>query len=592
MSSRHLQSSLSRVEKTDQKLRGIRAGVFVAIAFSAFMASRPAAPSVWTLLASAAILFFVVLIVVHQRLKDRLKIWRGRVALEGQLEALSMLTPRPGHLVFSDLEFKDSHLVRDLDILGASGFVSLFPFFITSEGYRRFVRRLVEPPPSLSDVQARQQRVKFWERSRVLRRALLRRSSTLETVVNTEELQTLTAKALSALPARGLYIRFAIIFAIQIVLVLAFPLGVKWLATSALIAWLGAYVLFARDLDLLAAYPRAMQLGRSLRVMKELVTRLQSVPGADVAGGAGALMGAAGPLPVLARVEQAAGALGVRQNPLVAILINVLGPWDFFWAIRMELARRDLEHRIGDWTAALAELEVDCALAEWNRAHGVSWPEFTDDTGFGIDGRGIVHPLLSKKKRVANDIRLARDQRCHLVTGSNMAGKSTFLRSIGMNVIIAQAGAKVPAAALKLAPIRVESSLRPSDSLADGFSSFYAEVSDLVDILKRAGAESGMTSLYLIDEIFRGTNNRERRIGAEAVIRALAGTRAFGLVTTHDLDLSTLEGSVDGLRNHHFRDDVVDGVMTFSYEYKSGPCPSTNAIKVMVNAGLPVKGQI
>ena len=115
MSSRHLQFSLSRVEKIDQKLRSIRAGVFVAIAFFAFMASRPAAPSVWTMLASSAIVAFIVLIVVHQRLKDRLKIWRGRVVLEGQIEALEMLAPRSGHLVFSDSEFKDSHLVRDLD---------------------------------------------------------------------------------------------------------------------------------------------------------------------------------------------------------------------------------------------------------------------------------------------------------------------------------------------------------------------------------------------------------------------------------------------------------------------------------------------
>lgn len=592
MSSRHLQYSLLAVEKVDRKLRGLRAVAFAAVVLFAFLASKPAAPSLWTVLASVSIAGFLGLIVVHQRLKDRLRIWRGRVNLEEQLKALDTLTPKAGHLVFSNEEYADSHLVRDLDILGASGFVSLFPFFLTSEGYRRFVRRLIDPPPEIQVVQARQRRIEFWERARVLRRSFLRRSSTLEAVVDTEELKKLAGHALSSRSPRALYTRFFIIFATQLILILAFPFGTKLLAIVALIAWLGAYVLFARDLDLLAAYPRALQLGRSLRVMKDLVTRLQRVPAVDSAGGAGALVGAAGPLPVLGRVERAAGALGIRQNPLLALLINVTVPWDFFWAIKMELARRELEHRIADWTTAMAELEVDCAFAEWNRAHGVSWPEFISDTSFGIEGRGIVHPLLAKTKRVANDICLARDQRCHLVTGSNMAGKSTFLRSIGLTVLIAQAGAKVPAQALKLAPIRVESSLRPSDSLADGFSSFYAEVSDLVHILKRARSDEGMTSLYLIDEIFRGTNNRERRIGAEAVIRALAGTRAFGLVTTHDLDLSTLEGSVAGLRNHHFRDEIANGIMTFSYEYKSGPCPSTNAIKVMMNAGLPVGEQV
>jgi DNA mismatch repair ATPase MutS len=280
--------------------------------------------------------------------------------------------------------------------------------------------------------------------------------------------------------------------------------------------------------------------------------------------------------------------LGIRQNPLLALIINFVVPWDLYWTIRFDRARRRVVNSLPAWLAALAELEAFVALAEWNSAHGQAWPVFIDAAREDVllEAKSLAHPLLSPKKRIANDLLISKNSRNHLITGSNMSGKSTFLRAIGINLLLAHAGAKVTATSLRLIPLRVESSMRPADSLADGFSSFYSEVSDLVEIVKLAQVETAV--FYLIDEIFRGTNNRERRIGAEAVIRALAQTTAMGFVTTHDLDLAALEGAVASLENHHFRDDVTDGVMTFSYEYRSGPCPSTNALKVMRAAGLPV----
>jgi DNA mismatch repair ATPase MutS len=216
-------------------------------------------------------------------------------------------------------------------------------------------------------------------------------------------------------------------------------------------------------------------------------------------------------------------------------------------------------------------------------------PEFIDSTDAQLEAVDLSHPRLSRDRRVGNDLQMHRKSEagaCHLITGSNMAGKSTFLRTVGLNVILARSGAKVPAQRLRLSPLRVETSLRPGDSLDDGFSSFYAEVRELRAMLSRA--QERELTLYLIDEIFRGTNNRERRQGAEAYIRAIAATTAIGAVTTHDLDLATLESQVPGLKNFHFKDEVVEGRMQFSFKKEIGPCPSTNALRVMQLEGLPV----
>jgi hypothetical protein len=366
----------------------------------------------------------------------------------------------------------------------------------------------------------------------------------------------------------------------------AIVLEKKWIGTMGLLTWIASYSVVVRRVDLFAAYPRAMSLGRSLRVLREvslILKRVAHLPDVELK----AFAGEQNPAAVLKEIELAAGALGTRQNPILALLINFFVPWDLYWTIRFDEARRKVVNSLPSWLNALAELEAFVAFAEWNKAHGKALPEFHEgQDGTFVQAKKLAHPLLSPSRRVANDLLISKKGRCHLVTGSNMSGKSTFLRSIGLNLLLAHAGAKVVADQFRLVLLRVESSMRPADSLSDGFSSFYSEVSDLVEIVGLAENEGSV--FYMIDEIFRGTNNRERRMGAEAVIRALAKTTAMGLVTTHDLDLASLEGGVDGLENHHFRDDVTDGKMTFSYEYRHGPCPSTNALKVMRTAGLPV----
>ena len=200
-----------------------------------------------------------------------------------------------------------------------------------------------------------------------------------------------------------------------------------------------------------------------------------------------------------------------------------------------------------------------------------------------------------------------------LITGSNMSGKSTFLRTLGVSTALAQAGGPVIAHRFSARRSRLFSSLSIDDSVTDGISTFYAEVRRLrsmLDALEKGegtmlgsgsdaapgpqnntvGAEAPASRplLFLIDELYRGTNNRERLAGSRALIRTLVGRRAVGVISTHDLDLVRLADELPSLRNAHFRDDVSDGRMTFDYTLHEGPCPTTNALRVMALGGLPI----
>jgi DNA mismatch repair ATPase MutS len=176
-----------------------------------------------------------------------------------------------------------------------------------------------------------------------------------------------------------------------------------------------------------------------------------------------------------------------------------------------------------------------------------------------------------------------------LLTGSNMSGKSTFLRTVGVNQLLANMGAPVFAEEFVTRPLRIETCIEVSDSLRDGFSYFYAEVRKLKSILK--AADQGEPVLFLVDEIFRGTNNRERQIGSRAVIKSLARPPgAMGFISTHDLELTSLETSSPTLMNLHFREDIDDrGKMVFSYHLRHGPCPTTNALKIMQAEGIELE---
>lgn len=594
---RRLERLNNQLQDLHKRLLNWRAVGFALAVIASILASLKNNSSLVTSVASIAAaiawISFFTMVVIHRLSVARGERLKWRIALERRIQSLERLEPTAGfqlqeetlgELFTAEESASAKRLLRDLDI---ERFVRLFPFFLSREGRGKFLRFLTVQAGSTEEIKRRQQAIEYWEGHPVLRRKILRIATAMEQEIDAKELLQLIRHPNA--PVNGnkwLYLVTLAQVSFYGLWIAGLMQGTKLWGLIGLAVLAVSYFLAAREIDLLSAYPRAMAVGRSLRALKDISEILQKIAAKAVAQ-VPAFAEDRAPTKLLQEVEKAAGALGVRQNPILALLLNFILPWDLYWTLRFDRARRSVESRLPEWLETLSEMEAFIVGAEWNRAHGRTLPEFVEVPSGGLlDAVQLAHPLLPADRRVANSIRVDSSQRCHLVTGSNMSGKSTFLRAIGLNLLLAQAGLKVVASKFQVSRLRLESSMRPSDSLADGFSSFYSEVSDLVEILERAGGKEVV--FYLVDEIFRGTNNRERRIGAESVIRAFSKTRAMGMVTTHDLDLAALEGQVDGLANHHFRDDVVDGKMTFNYEYRSGPCPSTNAIKVMRTAGLEV----
>ncbi|HYL97787.1 MAG TPA: MutS family DNA mismatch repair protein, partial [Blastocatellia bacterium] len=245
-----------------------------------------------------------------------------------------------------------------------------------------------------------------------------------------------------------------------------------------------------------------------------------------------------------------------------------------------------------DWIETWVELEALISLADLAELNpDYTFPEVVSAgpaDGAIFEARQIGHPLLLRGRRVVNDFRLDHEHRITVLTGSNMSGKSTFLRTLGANLSLAYAGAPVNAERLTISLFSVFTCIKVSDSVADGLSYFYAEVKRLKALLESVVSDKSRHHFVLIDEIFRGTNNRERRIGSWAFIKRLSTTDCLGAVATHDLELVKLADEMPSISNYHFREDVTDGRMVFDYELRSGPSPTTNALKIMELEGLPV----
>jgi MutS domain V len=239
------------------------------------------------------------------------------------------------------------------------------------------------------------------------------------------------------------------------------------------------------------------------------------------------------------------------------------------------------------WTTAIGQIEALLSLASYSFEHPSDpFPEVRDGAAL-FDGEGLGHPLLPTATCVLNNVSICGEKRILLVSGSNMSGKSTLLRAVGVNVVLAMAGAPVRARRLQLTPLQVGASIRINDSLREGSSRFYAEITRLRQIFDFAGGDPQL--LFLLDELLQGTNSKDRRIGAEGIVRALMNRGAIGLVSTHDLALTDIGEAVAGrLHNVHFQDELANGRMTFDYNLRDGIVTKSNGLELMRSIGLDV----
>ncbi|MFO0664193.1 MAG: hypothetical protein U0174_09580 [Polyangiaceae bacterium] len=294
----------------------------------------------------------------------------------------------------------------------------------------------------------------------------------------------------------------------------------------------------------------------------------------------------------MASLSRILGFAQARENEVFRLIVGPLFAWDIHCVAaldafrdrhgRLVRAARDTLVRFVTW-ATLGRLGFEQS--------GYAYPEFVP--GVVFDAEGLAHPLLDPRKRVVNDVHMERRDAGSeasaflVITGSNMAGKSTLLRALGLAVVLAKVGAPVCAKALKVGPLSVAASLRVRDSVGDGVSRFYAELRKVKRVLETA-RYSGR-ALCLLDEVFSGTNARERLLGAAGLLGALAETGSIGAVCTHDLELGNLAREKPGVfRNIHFEEQVDGDEMRFDYKIREGVVASSNALALMRAVGIDV----
>lgn len=291
----------------------------------------------------------------------------------------------------------------------------------------------------------------------------------------------------------------------------------------------------------------------------------------------------------LASFERVLGFVELRHSGLVHLLANMFLLWDVFCAHMLEKFRARAGKNVRGWFKSLGEFEALSSMGAFAYEHpAYTYPEVEDGAPrFAAEGLG--HPLIPGARRIGNSVELSGPGHSLLITGSNMSGKSTWLRSMGLAAVLAQAGAPVCAKKLRMTPLSVRTSMRISDSLEQGVSHFYAELEKLKSVVDAANREEPV--FFLLDEVLHGTNSRERNIGARAVVMHLLQKNAIGAVTSHDLALADLAESTDGhVVNVHFKELVHDNKMTFDYVLSPGVVSTTNALRLMKIVGINVKG--
>ena len=294
------------------------------------------------------------------------------------------------------------------------------------------------------------------------------------------------------------------------------------------------------------------------------------------------------PSAAVKKLDRVTHYLASRRNLLIRFFDGLI-----FYSAQLTLLAESWRKKYGTairgWLSAVGEMEALAALSGYAFEHPAdAWPEMTSECTC-FEAEAFTHPLLPENTAIRNDLKLGDGLQLIILSGPNMAGKSTFVRGIGINAVLAQCGAPVRARRLRMSPLAVGASICILDSLQGGVSRFYAEIKRLKLISDLAGGP--IPVLFLLDELLSGTNSHDRLAGTRFVVRALVEQGAMGLVTTHDLALAQIPESMNGsAQNFHFEDHLEDGKLVFDYKLKPGVVQTSNALKLMQSIGLVSTG--
>jgi len=577
-------ATIAALERRDRALSAARLTVFVAGVVSAALAwGWEAIPATWVGLPVAC---FVALILIHDRVIERLE--RGRAAARWfELGILRLDGRWPDTGTDGARHLRPEHpYAADLDLFGSGSLYQRLCSARTVAGEDLLADWLLAPA-SKDVVVARQAAIAELRDRLDLREEMALLAADVRTGVDSARLAHWgQATAVVFPPGAGPLCWIA--GAAGLAALIGWPLGLGHVPLVAM-----AMVVGVID-RVLARRTSAVTAGLSLppRELELLVALLQRL--AEESFGAARLVelrevlrsGGATPARALDRLARLVHLLDSRGNPMFAPFAFLV-LWTPLVAMAIEGWRRRYGSDVARWLAAVGELEALSSLAGYAfECPDDPFPEIASGD-VRLEAHGLAHPLLDSAVAVRNDVTLDGAHRLLVISGSNMSGKSTLLRTVGTNTVLALAGAPVRAARFVLTPLEVGASIRLQDSLAQGESRFYAEILRLKAIVEQAEGER--PSLYLLDEILHGTNSHDRRIGAEAVVRGLVERGSIGLVTTHDLALAKI---VDALAPHaknvHFEDRIEDGKILFDYRVREGVVTRSNALDLMRSIGLDV----
>ena len=275
------------------------------------------------------------------------------------------------------------------------------------------------------------------------------------------------------------------------------------------------------------------------------------------------------------------------RNNIFHLFVNIPALMDIHWLIRIENWQERNHDNVQHWFDTLAEFELLISLGGHAFANNVWIMPKIDERPYHLEAKNLGHPLIAKDKSITNDFKMQDKGKVILLTGPNMAGKSTFLRTIGVNIILAQIGSTVCASAFSFnAEMQVFTAMRIKDDLSESISSFYAELSRIRLLLELV--EEGVPVLYFLDEILKGTNSADRHKGAEALIKQLSKLKVSGFVSTHDIELGEMAKKMSTVNNYSFESIIDNGNINFDYKIREGICQSFNASELMRQMGIDV----
>jgi hypothetical protein len=579
------QTLAGRLARLEQRISIARLVVFVCGGLVAFFALDRHAISAWWIAAPVAL--FAGLVLVHDRVITRRR--RADRSVTFYERGLARLGDRWAGTGESGERFADaSHpYAADLDLFGRGSLFELLCTARTRAGEDTLAAWL-RTPAAPDVIRARQAAITELQPRLDLREELALLGVDVRAGLDPDALTNWATAAPTHAP-RALRLSAAALVTCLLIASTAWLTGVT--GPAPVIALLLAEAAFAARLRrrVVRVVHTVQRPGRDLGLLAQLLAHLEqqrfSAPHLVRLRAALDTDGMP-PSAQIARLHRLIHLLDARQNQFFAPLAGLL-----LWTTQLALAI-DAWHAasgasIVRWLATVGEIEALGAFAAYAYEHPDDpFPEIVEQSP-AFDGAALGHPLIAAGRCVRNDVHLAADLRLLVVSGSNMSGKSTLLRTVGTNAVLALAGAPVRAQRLRLSPLAVGASIRLNDSLQEGTSRFYAEITRLRQLMDLANGP--LPLLFLLDEILHGTNSHDRGIGSAAVVRGFIERGAVGLVTTHDLALAQIADTLDGhAANVHFEDHLENGQMIFDYRMRPGVVEKSNAVALMRAVGLDV----